>query len=45
MLSSLIDIEISLAAGDITCWESVHCPYCMIKQLKKRVEEDLNDES
>lgn len=41
---TLVEINISLAADDITCWESPYCPYCMIKKLQSDIGRDIKNE-
>jgi len=40
---TITDIEISLMAENLPCWESPVCPYCMIKQLKAKLKKEINE--
>ena len=40
ILERLYEIQISLNADEITCWESPDCPYCMINKLRLDIEKN-----
>ena len=42
---SIVDVEISIAADSkVRCWESPYCPYCMLRELKLKLKEDIQDD-
>jgi hypothetical protein len=43
IIESLAEIQISIAADNVQCWESPYCPYCMLDGLKSRLEKELED--
>ena len=43
IVESIDEIQMILSADNVQCWESPYCPYCMLNELKCKIEKDIND--
>jgi len=43
IVASIDEIQMLFEVDEIKCWEDVYCPYCMLNQLKSRIEKDIQD--